>query len=139
MSVYDDRLIEIAAQRRANATPTPANRDAEDTNTSIGGNGFGNVAGVFLIAIGMLGLPVSGGLSIVFIVGGFFAFGGGKITDDTERARALAVSQGDIDGANEASASGCGSLVLYIVIFVFLAVLVVAGAAGGISLSVTHN
>ncbi len=130
MSRYDDRMAEIARDRIAQPSPTDGtglDRIAESTETI--NRGMSNPF-VWLMLIGsIVGIPLTGGLSIgLAVVALLMMTGGGKAY-----VQAIPPAKADL----VAPGPGCvrilaatGSLIIFLVIVVLFALVLYANATG---------
>jgi hypothetical protein len=107
MSVWDDRNLEIAAQRRADAMPTVL-LDGKGQEIPARSNGFGYLMMPVAILAGIGFASVTYGLSIVLAIIVIAVAGTGeKVADKTAQAMHQNATQRNPDGVDEAYRLGC--------------------------------
>lgn len=128
MSVWDDRNLEIAAQRQA-ARPAPA--QATDDQNRDAPYPFGGFAGVVAIIASILLIPVTGGLSLIGLVPGVYAIAARKREKRTFAEMWQGADNYDQAAIDKAATSGCiDTCLMTIVMLVIVAVLCVAVVGG---------
>lgn len=127
MSVYDDRLIEIEAQK---ATLTSAGNAVFGDGSP--GTNPGHVLGAALIIGGVIGTVATGfagwPFGLIAVCLGAACFGGKEIVESNLTAMTEAIPDGPA-AVNQAASSGCATLIGYLCVVGLVLFLLVCGLA----------